>query len=78
MYAMANLNNHYWLSDIKSRFSTLSIWERRAFIPASYLLKDEGTHWRDHTKEQFTTFELLVRDWVASKNPSQSGWKIPV
>lgn len=78
MYAMTNLNNHYWLSDIKSRFSTLSKWERRAFIPASYFLKDEGTHWREHTKGQFTEFELLVRDWVASKNPLQSGWNIPL
>lgn len=78
IYAMTNLNNHYWLSDMKSKFSTLSKWERRAFIPASYLLRDEGKHWRDHTKEQFTQLELLVRDWVASKNLSQSGWKIPV
>ena len=78
MYAMINLNNHYWLSDIKSRFSTLSKWERRAFIPASYFLKDEGSHWRDHTKEQFTKFELLIRDWVASKNPTQTGWKVPI
>lgn len=78
LYAMVNLKNHYWLSDMKSRFSTLSKWERRAFIPASYFLKDEGAHWRDHTKEQFTEFEILVRDWVASKNPSQTGWKIPI
>ncbi|MFZ2781792.1 MAG: RNA-directed DNA polymerase [Rectinemataceae bacterium] len=78
IYAMINLNNHYWLSDIKSRFSTLSRWERRAFIAASYYLKDEGSHWRDHTKEQFTEFEKLVRDWVASKNVTQNRWKIPL
>jgi len=78
MYAMTNLDNSYWLSDMKSRFSTLSKWERRAFIPASYLLRDEGSHWREHTKGQFTEFEVIVRDWVASKNPSQSGWRIPL
>jgi hypothetical protein len=78
IYAIANLNNFYWLSDLKFRFSTLSKWERRAFIASSYYLGDEGKHWRDNTKDQFTKFELLVRDWVASKNPSQNSWKLPL
>ena len=78
MYAMINLNNYYWLSDLKSKFSTFSRWERRAFIPASYLLKDEGRHWRDHTKDQFSEFEIIIRDWVSSKNPVQNNWKIPL
>jgi len=78
LYSMANLNNYYWLSDLKSRFSTLSKWERRAFIASSYYLLDEGKHWRDNTKEQFVKFELLIRDWVASKQPSQNNWRLPL
>jgi len=78
IYAMTNLYNHYWLSDLKSKFSTLSKWERRAFIASSYYLRDEGSHWREHTKEQFTKFELLTKDWISSKNPFQSGWKLPL
>jgi hypothetical protein len=78
IYAMANLNNYNWLSDLKSNFSTLSKWERRAFIAASYYLGDEGNHWRENTKEQFTSFEVLLRDWVSSKHPSQNKWKLPL
>ncbi|TNE53864.1 MAG: RNA-directed DNA polymerase [Bacteroidetes bacterium] len=78
LYSMTNLDNYFWLSDIRSKFSMLSKWERRAFIASSYYLSDEGKHWRDHTKTQFTKLELLVRDWVANKNPTQNSWKLPL
>jgi hypothetical protein len=78
IYAMANMRNRYWLSDIKASFSTMTKWERRAFIAASYILKDEGHHWREHTKNQFSKLEKLVRDWVASKEPSQNNWNLPL
>jgi len=78
LYSMTNLNNHYWLSDIKANFSTLSKWERRAFIASSYFLGDEGKHWRDNTKEQFLDLEIILRDWIASKQPSQNSWILPL
>jgi hypothetical protein len=78
LYSMTNLNNLYWLSDIKSNFSTLSKWERRAFIASSYFLGDEGRHWRDNTKEQFLDLEIILRDWIAGKQPSQNTWKLPL
>ena len=78
LYSMTNLRNYYWLSDIKANFSTLSKWERRAFIASSYFLGDEGKHWRDNTKEQFLEIELLLRDWIASKQPAQNLWKLPL
>jgi hypothetical protein len=56
---MARWRASYWLSDLKSKFRNLSPIERRAFIVASYALKDEGKHWRDHTKAEFSPFELL-------------------
>lgn len=47
---MARWKCFYWLSDIKQRYSGLSEWEKRAFILASYILGDEGEHWRHHNK----------------------------
>jgi hypothetical protein len=78
IYAMINLNNHYWLSDLKSKYSALSTWEKRAFIAASYYLLDEGAHWREHTKNQFSKLEIELRDWVASKQVLNTGWKLPL
>src|ERR1019366_3760770 len=42
--AMSNWNCHYWIVDIKNNFTTLTNWERRSVIYASYFLGDEGSH----------------------------------
>jgi hypothetical protein len=78
IYAMTNLKNYYWLADLKSKYSTLSSWEKRAFIAASYFLQDEGKHWRERTKNQFSALESEVRDWVSSKNVATTKWKLPL
>jgi hypothetical protein len=78
LYAMTNLKNCFWLSDIKSQFSTLSKWERRAFIASSFYLGDEGKHWRDHTADQFTPHEKLIRKWISNKHPNNNSWKLPL
>jgi hypothetical protein len=65
--AMADWGCHYWLSDIKTRYATLSEWERRAFILASYVLGDEGEHWRSHAKSSWTPGERVIRDWFADR-----------
>jgi hypothetical protein len=75
--AMAKWRASYWLSDLKSDFRTLSPAERRAFIVASYVLKDEGSHWRDHIKRELSPFENLVREW-ASQKVQLSGWSVPL
>lgn len=77
MFAMANLNNHYWIANLKTRFATFTAWERRAFIAASYFLRDEGKHWREHTKEQFSEIEIELRDWISTKDILK-GWRIPL
>jgi len=69
--AMSNWDCHYWLIDIKSNFSTLSMWERRAFIFSSYVLGDEGQHWRDHNKKRFTVEENLIKEWFSKKNQTK-------
>jgi hypothetical protein len=75
--AMAKWQNWYWLSDLRTSFRSLSSGERRAFIVASYSLRDEGKHWRQHTSGEFTPFEQLVQAWVSQK-VNQTGWSIPL
>ena len=64
---MSKWSCHYWLSDAKMKYGAMSIFERRAFILASYFLGDEGKHWRDHVKNSWSEVELVVRDWFASR-----------
>jgi hypothetical protein len=68
--AMTNWNTHYWLVDIKNKFTTLTTWERRAVIYSSYCIGDEGSHWRKSSKGLFSKEELLIRDWCADRNQS--------
>ncbi|MHB1219764.1 MAG: RNA-directed DNA polymerase [Alphaproteobacteria bacterium] len=74
---MAKWRNWYWLSDLRASFRTLSPAERRAFIVASYLLKEEGRHWRRSTAGEFTPFELLVQKW-ASQKVTRADWGVPL
>lgn len=76
--AMTNRKNHYWLLNLKSNFITMSRPERRAFIATSFFLGDEGKHWRNHTKKQFTDFENLVKEWVQEKKSGNPDWKLPI
>ena len=73
----ARWGDWYWLSDLKNRFSELSGPERRAFIVASYSLKDEGQHWRDHIKRELSPFEKFILNWAGGK-ADQRNWKIPL
>lgn len=73
---MAKWSCHYWLSDAKSKYGAMSVFERRAFIVASYSLGDEGRHWRDHVKSSWSKAELLTRDWYSDR--VQKGLGVPV
>lgn len=61
--AMANWNCYYWLNDIRNQFATLTTWERRAVIYASYILSSEGDLWRENTIRYYTKEEILINDW---------------
>jgi hypothetical protein len=74
---MANWGEWYWLSDLKNRFRQLSGAERRAIILASYRLKDEGDHWRDHIRKELNPFEIFIMKWAGEKANVQ-GWSIPL
>lgn len=69
--AMSNWNCHYWLVDIKNNFTTLTNWERRAIIYASYFLGDEGKHWREHNKNLISKEEKLIKDWCSNRKQNR-------
>ena len=67
---LADWECHYWLSDLKRQYSGFSVWEKRAFILASYVLGDEGDHWRRHARRTWTPMDSLVRDWFSTRYPN--------
>jgi hypothetical protein len=75
--AMARWHAWYWLSNLRSDFRTLSPAERRAFLIASYVLTDEGKHWREHIGPELSPFEHLVRTWASEKVPI-ADWSPPL
>ncbi|MDN8270748.1 RNA-directed DNA polymerase [Acinetobacter baumannii] len=68
--AMAKQNNHSWLSDIKNTYSTQDELQKRIFIICSYLLGDEGEHWRTHNQKGFTPIQKIYKDWASSRKQS--------
>lgn len=75
--AMAKRNSDYWISDIKRSYSGLTDWERRSLIIASYILEDEGRHWRDQIKKELSPIDELYRKWAADRKTSKT-WTIPL
>jgi len=73
---MAKRDADYWISDVRRSFHTLTPWERRSLLIASYILGDEGSHWRKQVREQLSPFDNLCRMWAAEKNYQQ--WSIPI
>ncbi|MCD9122398.1 RNA-directed DNA polymerase [Cupriavidus sp. UGS-1] len=73
---MARWSCHYWLSDAKTKYGAMSIFERRAFIIASYHLGDEGRHWRAHVKSGWSDAEHLIQSWYSDR--FQSNKSVPV
>jgi len=61
---------HYWLAALKRQYPGFSVWEKRAFILASYVLGDEGHHWRLHARRGWTPMDNLVRDWFSARYPT--------
>ncbi|OAI41798.1 hypothetical protein AYO38_12060 [bacterium SCGC AG-212-C10] len=69
----------HWLSDVRTRFHILGPSERRAFIVSSFVLGDEGTHWRRNSKDVFTPFEDAISSWTADKKSAGlQDWDIPI
>lgn len=69
----------HWISDCRKKFSTVTDWERRALIICSFILTDEGKHWRDKIKKELSPFDTLLLTW-ANKSKSEKGvnWRVPL
>lgn len=76
---MAHRNADHWTSHCKNSYATLTDWEKRSFLIASYTLGDEGKHWRDSVKKDLNTFDRALMVWGGeSKNAQGSTWRVPV
>lgn len=75
--AMACRQASYWLSPLLQKFSELSPWEQRSILVASYVLGDEGKHWRRSAQRQLSDANRLFLKWVSTKNDGQH-WEIPM
>lgn len=64
---MARWEDWYWLSDLRNRYRQLSAAEKRAFLVASYSLRDEGKHWRRSIRKELNPFEGFVVDWASAR-----------
>lgn len=77
MRIMAHWKIYVWVRTLKPNFGTMNAWERRLFIISSYILGEEGKHWRKHNNGGFSRFEKLCRDWASNKKDN-SGWRVPL
>jgi hypothetical protein len=77
LLAMTRRRVDYWLSAQLKQFSIVTPWERRALIVASYILSDEGQHWRRRIRDELQATDSLFLQWVASKNNGRM-WELPL
>ena len=77
--SMANRGADYWISNCRKQYSTLTTWERRALIVSSYILEDEGKHWRDGIRKELNSYDQHLMKWAGSKKMAQgNAWHIPI
>jgi Reverse transcriptase (RNA-dependent DNA polymerase) len=74
---MARWRATYWLSDQRAQFSRQHPWVQRALLIASYVLADEGSHWRRQVAGQLSPFDALVRRWM-SERVATPEWEVPL
>jgi hypothetical protein len=77
LLAMARRRLDYWLSNVLKRYAVLTPWERRALIVCSYVLGDEGRHWREYVKEGLSAVDREFMQWAGERNSGRS-WEIPL
>ncbi len=78
MLILARWGITYWLSDQKNYITDSHEWVKRAFIIASYVLGDEGRHWRSSSMRSMRPFDHIVRDWATDRLQSDNSWQVPI
>lgn len=74
---MARRNADYWISNCRKQYPVLTRWERRALIVGSYILEDEGAHWRKAIKSELSPVDRVIMEWAASRKSSGT-WSVPL
>lgn len=74
---MAKRNADYWVSDVRKTFNTMNAWEKRSLIIGSFILEDEGIHWRNKIRKELSLVDELVLNWASDKF-KLPGWSIPI
>ncbi len=75
--ALARWESRYWLHDLRPYYSTLHPWARRAFAISTFVLGDEGRHWRQNNKATLGPYDKLHLAW-AEERIKQSQWQVPL
>jgi hypothetical protein len=75
--AMARRRVDYWVADVIKKYAVLSPWEKRALIVGSYILTDEGRHWREGIRHLLPKVNLRFMQWVGTKNSGKQ-WEVPL
>ena len=76
--AMVKIKSTYWLSNLRNKMVTVtSPWTRRAMLAGSYVLRDEGKHWRDVEKGKLQEHDKAFLAWLATKHGG-GYWEIPL
>jgi hypothetical protein len=75
--AMAKHNSDHWLSNHSKQYSTLTEWEKTAMVIASYVLGDEGDHFRKPLKGGASPTALLAMKWADTKAKAGK-WEVPL
>ncbi|OFY85029.1 MAG: hypothetical protein A3F72_04585 [Bacteroidetes bacterium RIFCSPLOWO2_12_FULL_35_15] len=74
---MTRWKAYHWLTDKKDTFSIMNKWERRMFIVAANFIGDEGEHWLNYNKKEFSDLEKLIMNWSKEKS-SITNWELPL
>ncbi len=73
---LAQHDADYWISTMIKHYNSVTQWEKRALLIASYILEDEGSHWRDKIKQTLSTFDKLVMYWASKTKQSRTSLDI--
>lgn len=69
--AMTNRDQTWFVSDKRRNYQNLSSWERRAVLVASYILEDEGDHWRKRLV--LNDYERIIQKWASASKVKNKG-----
>jgi len=75
--AMAKKNSDYWISDVRRNFRMVSEAEKTAILIASYILGDEGEHWRSSVKSLISPVQKLIVQWASDRRKS-GNFEVPL